>query len=119
MSIQCESCKAFYKGPISPYQKFVKCPYCNSIIKVNPDESTPGEKRLLIREVVVEPRKTFKTDEFAAFLIRRGVKSFDHVSGVLKLGSKQVYVSEEGAVEGPEPLKIRVEKWIHIFMSET
>jgi len=118
MSLRCENCGAPYKGSISPYQKFVKCQHCGGTLKVNPDEST-REKRVLVREAIVEPRKAFKMDEFAAFLIRRGVKTFDPLSGVLKLGSHQVYVSEEGAVEGSEPLKSRVEKWIHIFMSDS
>jgi len=116
MSLRCENCGAFYKGSISPYQKLVRCQNCGCIIKIYPDESTL-KKRVLVREVVVEPCKTFKIDEFAAFLIKRGIKTFDPVSGVLKLGSHEVYVTKEGVVEGPEPLKSRVEKWIRIFMS--
>lgn len=117
MSLQCENCGAFYKGSISPYQKFVKCQHCGSIIKT-PSDAPGGEvKRVIIAETVVEPCKVFKIDEFAAFLVKRGIKTFDPVSGILKLGLQQVCVSEEGAVEGPEPLKHRVERWIQDFMS--
>lgn len=118
MNIQCQNCGAFYRGPISSYQKFVKCPYCDSIINVAPEESPDRKKRLLVREIVVESSKTFKINEFADFLVRRGVKTFDPVSGILKVGSQQVYISEEGAIEGPGRLKSRVEKWIAEFMSE-
>jgi len=119
MNIQCQNCGAFYKGHISSYQKFVKCPYCNSIIDVSPEETSVRKKRVLVREVVEESSKAFKINEFADFLVRLGVKTFDPVSGILRVGSQQVYISEEGAVEGPERLKSRVEKWIAGFMSET
>lgn len=118
MNIKCEHCGAPYRGSISPYQKFVHCENCGSVIRVNLDESTTMKKRLLVRETFIEPSKAFKINEFTAFLSRRGVNSFDPVSGVLRLGSQQVCISTEGVVEGPEPLKSRVEKWIHIFMSE-
>jgi len=119
MSLQCQNCKAFFKGPISPYQKFVKCPYCKSVINVISEESTVGKKRLLVREVIVEPSKTFEINEFAYYLTRRGVRTFDPVSCILRLGSQQVLISEEGTVEGPRLLKSRVEKWIQKYMSET
>lgn len=118
MSIKCEHCGAPYRGSISPYQKFVRCENCRGIIRVNPDESATTKKRLLVRETFIESSKTFKINEFTAFLSRRGVNSFDPVSGVLRLGAQQVHISTEGAVEGPEPLKSRADKWIHIFMSE-
>lgn len=119
MNIQCQNCGAFYSGSISSYKKFVKCPYCDSVIDVNPGEQSSKKKRLLVREVIEESSKMFKINEFADFLVRRGAKTFDPVSGILKVGSQQVYISEEGAVEGPERLKSRVEKWIAEFMSET
>jgi len=117
MSLRCENCSALYKGPISPYQKFFKCQYCGGITKIARNESSGEIRKVIITETVVGPSKDFKIGEFAAFLFKRGVKAFDPISGILKLGSQQVCVSEEGAVDGPEPLKLRVEKWIEDFMS--
>jgi hypothetical protein len=117
MTLRCENCNAPYKGPISPYQKFFKCQYCGSITKIARDEPSGETRRIVVTETVVGPSKTFKICEFAAFLLKRGVKTFDPVSGILKLGSQEVCVSEEGAVDGPERLKLRVEKWVEEFMS--
>lgn len=119
MSLRCENCGAPYRESISPYQKFVKCQHCGCVLRVNPSEVKSGEKRLIVRETVIETSRTFDINQFAAFLVKRGVKSFDPVSGVLKVGSQQVCVSDEGAVIGPDPLKTRAEKWIQIFMSES
>jgi hypothetical protein len=119
MSMKCENCGAPYTEPISQYQKFVKCQYCGCVLRVNPNEAKSGEKRLIVREIVVETPRTFDINLFAAFLTKRGITSFDTVSGVLKVGSQQVCVSSEGAVIGPEPLKARAEKWVQIFMSES
>jgi phage FluMu protein Com len=116
MSIRCNNCGAFYRGSVSPYQKFVKCQHCGSVIQITKNEENKGRK-VLIRETVVEPEREFKMDEFAAFLAKRGIKTFDSVSGILQLGLQQVCVNGEGSVEGPEPLKLRVEKWVQDFMS--
>jgi hypothetical protein len=117
MSIRCEHCGAPYKGPISPYQRFFKCNYCGCITNIGRGETKGDVKRITVTETVVGPSRTFKITEFAVFLSKRGIKTFDPVSGVLKLGSQEVCINEEGAVEGPEPLKVRVEKWINDFMS--
>jgi hypothetical protein len=117
MSIKCENCGAPCKGAISPYQRFFKCDYCGCMNKITRDEPKEGVKRITVIETVVGASKAFKITEFAAFLSKRGIKVFDPVSGVLKLGSQEVCINEEGAVEGPEPLKLRVEKWINDFMS--
>jgi hypothetical protein len=117
MSLRCQNCGAFYKGPISPYQKFVKCQHCASIIKVVDDTNVQEVKTVIVAETATKPNKVFTLDEFAVFLVKRGVKTFDPVSGVLRLGSQQASVSQEGAVEGPEPLKLRVERWVQTFMS--
>ncbi|MEM3629573.1 MAG: hypothetical protein QW667_05555 [Candidatus Bathyarchaeia archaeon] len=119
MVIECKRCGAPYKGSISPYQKFVKCSYCGAIIKIDHDESSGTTKKVrLIEEVIIQENKMFDINEFASFLNRIGVKNFDPVSGILQMGSMQVRVTEEGAVEGAEPLKSRVEKWIQRYMSE-
>lgn len=118
-TLRCGECGAPYKGSISPYQKFVKCPYCGAVIKIEHNESNGTIKKVrLIEEVIVQENKTFDINEFASFLNRIGVKNFDPVSGIVKMGSIEVRVTEEGAVEGAEPLKSRVEKWIQKYMSE-
>ena len=117
MSLRCENCNALCKGPISPYQKFFKCQYCGCMTKVVCGESMGETRRIVVTETVVGPSKAFNVDDFAAFLLKRGIKAFDRVSGILRLGSQEVCVSEEGAVDGPEPLKHRVEKWVEDFMA--
>ena len=117
MSIQCENCGAFYRGSVSPYQKFVKCQHCGSALKVPSDKLDGTSKKTIITETVVEACKTFKIDEFAKFLTKRGITTYDPVSGILKLGPQQVCINDEGTVEGPEPLRSRVERWIQTYMS--
>jgi len=117
MSLRCQNCGAFYKGPISPYQKFVKCQHCASIIKVADDTTTGEVKTVIVTETATKPSGVFNLDEFAAFLAKKGIKTFDPVSGIIILGSQQATVSQEGAVEGPELLKLRVERWIQTYMS--
>jgi DNA-directed RNA polymerase subunit RPC12/RpoP len=118
-TLRCGECGAPYKGSISPYQKFVKCPYCGAVIKVEPVETEGTMKKIrLIEEVVIRENKTFDINDFASFLNRIGIKNFDPVSGILQMGSMEVRVTEEGSVEGTEPLKSRVEKWIQKYMSE-
>jgi DNA-directed RNA polymerase subunit RPC12/RpoP len=117
MSLRCQNCGAFYKGSISPYQKFVKCQHCGSMIKAVDDTAAGEVRAVLVTETAAKPSKVFTLDEFAAFLAKRGIKTFDPVSGILRLGSQQATVSQEGAVEGPEPLKLRVERWVQTYMS--
>jgi len=117
MSLRCQNCGAFFKGSVSPYQKFVKCQHCGSVISVLSDSPDGAVKRVVFTETIVEPRKVFSIEEFAAFLNKRGIKAFDPVSGILKLGSQEVCISAEGAVAGPEPLKLRAERWVQNFMS--
>jgi DNA-directed RNA polymerase subunit RPC12/RpoP len=118
-TLRCGECGAPYKGSISPYQKFVKCPYCGAVIKVESNEQPGKVKKVrLIEEMVIQENKTFDINEFALFLNKIGVKTFDPVSGILQMGTMEVRVTGEGAVEGTEPLKSRVEKWIQKYMSE-
>jgi hypothetical protein len=62
--------------------------------------------------------KDFNRFEFQVFLNRRNVNMFDPVSGIVKVSGTEVVVNEDGSVEGPEPLKSRVERWIRDFMSK-
>jgi hypothetical protein len=114
VNIICEHCGAPYKGTVAPHQKTVKCQHCGCAIKV--DDGLTGREKLLIKEVVVETSRAFSIEDFAGFLFKRGIKTFDPGSGILQFGSQQACVSEEGIVEGPEPLKLRVEKWIEMFL---
>ncbi|MEM5868067.1 MAG: hypothetical protein QXG39_09150 [Candidatus Aenigmatarchaeota archaeon] len=119
-TLKCGVCGAPYTGPISPYQKFVKCLYCGSVIELGQSalDGTLKKVRLIEEVIIKENNKVFDLNEFALFLDRIGVKNFDPVSGILKIGPMEVRVTEEGAVEGAEPLKSRVEKWIQKYMSE-
>ena len=107
MSLVCKNCGAVYKGRISPYSKFVKCTYCDSVIVV-PSAEGPA----------VIPRKDFGIEQFKAFLAKRGISSFDPVSGILRFGNQEVIVHEDGTISGSKTLKSRVEKWLHKFMSQ-
>lgn len=107
MSLVCKNCRAVYKGSISPYSKFVRCRYCDSVIVV------PSAEK---HEVIA--RKEFSIEEFKAFLGKRGISTFDTVSGILRVGKQEVTVHEDGTISGPKPLKSRVEKWLHKFMSQ-
>lgn len=107
MSLECKGCGAPYKGSISPYSRFVTCPYCGSVIVV----PTTIEHEITARQ-------GFSIEEFKRFLASRGIATFDTVSGILRLGNQEVTVHEDGTISGPKPLKSRVEKWLHQFMSQ-
>jgi len=107
LSLVCENCGAVYKGKISSYSKFVRCPYCDSVIMVSPTSHKTDSAQ-----------KEFNIEQFRTFLSRRGVNTFDPVSGILQCGNQEVAVDADGAISGPEPLKSRAEKWLHIFMTK-
>jgi len=105
LSLRCKNCRAVYKGNISPFSKFVRCSYCGSVIIVPSAEG---------REVTA--RKEFNIEQFKAFLAKRGINTFDTVSGILRLGNQEVTVHEDGTISGSKPLRSRVEKWLYKFM---
>ena len=105
MSLECKNCGAVYKGNISPFSRFVSCPYCNSVIVV---PSAEGREATACKE--------FNIEEFKAFLAKRGINNFDTVSGILRFGNQEVTVHEDGNISGPKPLRLRVEKWLYKFM---
>ena len=107
MSLVCENCGAVYSGKISSYSKFVKCPYCDAVIVVSVGS----------RDADISG-KEFDIAQFKTFLSRRGVNTFDTVSGILRCGTQEVVVDADGAISGPDPLKSRAEKWLHQFMME-
>lgn len=107
MSLKCQNCGATYKGKISPFSKSITCPYCYSAIVV----SSAGP-------VEAGARKEFDIEQFKAFLGKRGISTFDTISGILKLGNQEVVIDGDGAVSGPEPLRSRAEKWLYKFMTQ-
>jgi repressor of nif and glnA expression len=115
LSLVCKNCKAIYKGKISPYSRFVKCTYCDSVIVVPSTEHKTDTARLANEKNIT--CKEFSTEQFEAFLVKKGIKTFDKVSGILKFGNQEVVVDQDGTISGPEPLRSRVEKWLHKFMS--
>lgn len=117
MSVKCEHCGAPYTGNISPYSKFVTCQNCGCVIRVSAKTQARTIRKIVYEEERVLPQKLFDIKEFERFLARKGIKTFDSTSGILKLGSYKVLVKADGAVEGSGRLKSRVEKWIQEFMS--
>lgn len=109
MSLICENCKAIYKGKISHYSKFVRCPYCDGVIVV-PSARAKGQD--------VIAHKEFSIQQFKTFLTNRGISDFDPVSGILRFGNQEVTIDQDGTIYGPKPLKSRVEKWLNKFMSQ-
>lgn len=107
MSLECKNCGAAYKGSISPFSRYVRCPYCNCVIVVTSPQGS---------EVTVH--KEFSIEHFKAFLVKRGINTFDIVSGILRFGNQEVTVHKDGTISGKKPLRSRVEKWLHKFMLE-
>ena len=116
MSIKCEHCGAPYRGNISPYSKFVTCENCGCAIRISAETQTQTIRKIVYEEEKVLPQKVFDISEFERFLVRKGIKTFDSTSGILKLGSHEVLIKPDGSVEGSGRLKSRVEKWIQEFM---
>jgi len=117
LSIRCEHCGAPYRGNISPYSKFVTCENCGCAIRIGAETQTHTVRKIVYEEEKVLPQKVFDISEFERFLVRKGIKSFDSTSGILKLGSHEVLIKPDGSVEGSGRLKSRVEKWIQEFMT--
>lgn len=117
MSIKCEHCGAPYRGNISPYSRFVICENCGCVIKLDTKPQARTIRKIVYEEERTLPQKIFNIKEFERFLVRKGIKTFDSTSGILKLGSSEVLIKTDGAVEGSERLKSRAEKWIQEFMA--
>ena len=100
MSLVCKNCKAVYNGNISPFSKFGKCSYCSCTIIV------PSTGKC----------EEFNIELFKAFLNKRGITTFDTVSGILKLGNEEVTVNKDGTAVGSKRLSSRVERWLQKFM---
>ncbi len=117
MSVKCDHCGAPYKSNMSPYSKFVTCANCGCVIRVNANTESHTVRKIVYEEEKTLPQKTFDILKFERFLIRKGVKTFDATSGILRVGSLEVLIKPDGLVEGSKHLKSRVERWIEEFMA--
>ncbi|MDG6914256.1 MAG: hypothetical protein JRN34_00890 [Nitrososphaerota archaeon] len=116
-SIKCPNCGAPYKGAVLSWVDFVKCTYCGSNIKVPRNAPTVIVATQGVAQL--EPvKKAFSRDGFSKYLLmKKGVKSFDSISGTLILNNRSVIVDDAGTVSGENPLRGMVERWIAEFMT--
>jgi len=124
MDLRCDVCGAPYKGQISRWTKFVKCEYCGATISV-PQDAFSKVPEVVIKfeegkEVYVSRSriKEFTLSGFGDFIRKKGVKTYDPISGVMLIGSQEISISEDGVVSGPKNLRKIVEKWINEYMSQ-
>lgn len=114
--LRCPNCGAYYKGRVADWVSYVKCTYCNTSIPV-PKKETPSQPQqiIAITASAIRPPKTFDLSKFSDFMRRKGY-ALDPVSGVVKVGPATVYISVDGIVEGPEPYRTRMERWVSEYM---
>jgi len=114
--LKCPRCSAPYKKKIPEWVTCIQCENCGTAILI-PRRETGSQvtKLVYVEEVVAKPPKMFSLVEFSEFMRRKGY-ALDPISGLLKMGSIVISVSEEGVVEGPEPYRTRTEKWIAEYM---
>lgn len=115
---RCPNCGAYYKKAIPKWVSYVKCEYCGATIPV---PSTDNQSPIDTVVVYVSPRskkKEFDLREFCIFLSKKGFNA-DPGSGAVEIAGAVVYVDEEGNVEGPEPYRTKIEKWIYTYMNES
>jgi hypothetical protein len=115
-ALRCPSCGAPYKGRVPDWVSYVKCSYCDCVIPV-PKKEPPSQPQqiIAISAYATRPPKTFDLSEFSVFMKRKGY-DVDPVSGGVKMGSATIYISVDGIVEGPEPSRTRMEKWVSEYM---
>jgi len=105
LSLECKNCKAIYNGNISAFSRFVKCNYCGCVITIaNINISEKSDY------------KAFNIEAFSKFLRKRGINTFDPISGILKIGAEEVNISQDGSISGSKRLRLRVEGWLEKFM---
>ncbi len=104
MSLECKNCRAVYNGNISAFSKFVKCEYCGGVITI---ANTGKSEEMDFIE--------FNIELFSKFLRKRGITTFDAVSGILRIGAEEVTISEDGSMSGSKRLRRRVEGWLQKF----
>lgn len=109
MSIKCPYCGGTPSKKIPIWVSSIKCEWCGQTYEIY----TPNLK--LENQVF---KRKFDLYEFKHFLeIKKNIKTFDPVSGILMIFGKQVEISEDGTVYGESAIKNRIEKWIFEFLS--
>ena len=115
--LKCPSCGAPYTAPVPFWLDYVVCSYCNGAVPTNRSEraeSTGGRPEQLRSAGL----RRFEPESFQRFLqTRKGVRTFDPVSGVLVLGVSRIEIDGSGLVTGSEPARTRVERWVGEYLS--
>jgi hypothetical protein len=68
-----------------------------------------------VTSIETKPPKAFDLSEFSDFMRKRGY-TVDPISGSVKMGPATIYVNQDGTVEGQEPYRTRMEKWVSEYM---
>jgi DNA-directed RNA polymerase subunit RPC12/RpoP len=113
--LKCPRCGAHYTKNVPEWLSYVKCPYCKASIPIPKQKITQPQQVVVIAPPEAKPKKTFRLQNFCEFISKKGYTA-DHVSGIVKMGSATLYINEDGSVEGPEPFRTRMEKWIFEYM---
>jgi DNA-directed RNA polymerase subunit RPC12/RpoP len=113
--LKCPKCGAYYNKKIPDWVTCVQCPYCNTAILIPKKATTQQISKVVYIEEISKPQKTFRLADFSEFMRKKGY-FLDPISGLLKMGSVVVCISEDGSVEAPEPYKTKAEKWIAEYM---
>jgi len=114
--LKCPRCSAPYRKKIPEWVTCIQCENCGTAILIPRKEtSSQVTKVVYVEEVVKKPQKVFCLAEFAEFMRRKGY-TLDPVSGILQMGTVVLSISEDGVVEGREPHRTRIEKWIAEYM---
>ena len=114
--LKCPRCGAYYTGHVPDWLSYVKCTYCQTSIPI----PKGGMQQQPQQVIVVAPtesklKKTFRLQDFSDFISKKGYV-VDAVSGVVKMGPATLYINEDGSVEGPEPFRTKMERWIAEYM---
>lgn len=114
--LRCPNCGAHYTGNVPEWLSYVKCPYCGASIPIPKKETQQQSQQVIVvTPSEAKPKKTFVLSDFSEFISKKGYV-MDPVSGVAKMGSATLYIDENGTVEGPEPYRTKMEKWISEYM---
>lgn len=116
--LRCPNCGAYYKKEVPKWVSYVKCEYCGATIPVpSPNDRSPIDTVVVYVSPQPKKKKEFDLREFCIFLSKKGFNA-DPGSGAIEIAGTIVYVDEEGNVDGPEPYKTKIEKWIYMYMNE-
>ena len=114
--LRCPRCGANYSGNVTEWLSYVKCSYCGASIPIPKKEMQVPQQVIVVAppEDKRKPKK-FVLCDFAEFISKKGY-SMDPISGVVVMGPATLYINENGTVEGPEPFRTKMEKWIYEYM---